>query len=340
MPTVPLHLRAAEVCPNMEKMPHVAVVGSANIDLTTFTDDFPRPGETIFGREFNLGFGGKGANQAVAARLCGSDVSMIARVGDDLFGSATIRNFESFGIDPSRVLITKGVSSGVAPIFVDRDGQNRILVVKGANDRLTPADVDAAATILETADIIVLQLEIPLETVYHTLRFARAREIPAILNPAPAQRIDISEADYLIPNESEAEALTGIATRDLETAKSAAKSLLDQGARRVILTLGANGALSAAGMRHYPAYSVTPVDTSGAGDAFIGSLAHFLAGGLGESEAIPRANLYAALSTTAAGTQKSFVSRDVFDAEWTRVSAFGSPSRRSPAPSHAANAEP
>ena len=313
-------------------MPHVAVVGSANIDLTTFTDDFPRPGETIFGREFNLGFGGKGANQAVAARLCGSNVSMTARVGDDLFGEATIRNFESFGIDASRVLITKGVSSGVAPIFVDRDGQNRILVVKGANDRLTPADVDAAANVLETADILVMQLEIPLETVYYTLRFARARRIPAILNPAPAQRIDITEADYLIPNESEAEALTGIAVRDFESAKNSAKSLLDQGARRVVLTLGAKGALSAAEMRHYPAYSVKPVDTSGAGDAFIGSLAHFLASGLDESEAVPRANLYAALSTTAAGTQKSFVSRDRFEAEWNRINAEYSLSRRSPEP--------
>ena len=194
----------------LKQRPHIAVVGSANIDLTTFTDIIPRPGETIFGREFNLGFGGKGANQAVAARLCGADVTMIARVGDDLFGEATIRNLESYGIDASHVRITPGVSSGVAPIFVDSSGQNRILVVKGANDRLTPADVDAAAEVLSRADVIVLQLEIPLETVYHTLRFARARDIPAILNPAPGQSIDIQEAanaDYVVPNETEAEAL-------------------------------------------------------------------------------------------------------------------------------------
>src|SRR5215472_13198442 len=117
----------------MTRPPHIAVIGSANIDLTTFTDEFPRPGETIFGREFHLGFGGKGANQAVAAKLCGADVAMIARVGDDLFGEATLRNFESAGIDTSRVRLTPGVSSGVAPIFVDSSGQNRILVVKGAN---------------------------------------------------------------------------------------------------------------------------------------------------------------------------------------------------------------
>src|ERR1700691_6102584 len=124
-------------------MPRIVVIGSANIDLTPFTDQFPRPGETIFGREFSLGFGGKGANQAVAARLCGADVAMVARVGDDLFGPAKIANFTAQGIDASRVLITPGVASGVAPIVVDSAGQNRIWVVKGANDRLAPADVDA-----------------------------------------------------------------------------------------------------------------------------------------------------------------------------------------------------
>src|SRR6202041_1046276 len=132
----------------MGKHPRIAVVGSANVDLTTFSDRFPAPGETIFGKEFGLGFGGKGANQAVAARLCGADVSMVARVGDDLFGPATIRNFTAQGIDASRVLITPGVSSGVAPIFVDSAGQNRIWVVKGANDKLLPPDVDAAADLL------------------------------------------------------------------------------------------------------------------------------------------------------------------------------------------------
>src|SRR5579862_3909686 len=212
--------------------PLVVVVGSANIDLTTFTDDFPRPGETIFGREFHLGFGGKGANQAVAARLCGAEVSMIARVGDDLFGEATIRNFESFGIEAAGVKITRGVSSGVAPIFVDHQGQNRILVVKGANDCLMPADVDAAAEVLERADVIVLQLEIPLETVYYTLRLARARGIPAILNPAPGQAIDLGEAAraaFLIPNETEAEALTGVVVRCVDDAREAARKLMAGG---------------------------------------------------------------------------------------------------------------
>src|SRR6202044_1567803 len=144
----------------MARRPRIAVVGSANIDLTTFTNQFPKPGETIFGQRFDLGFGGKGANQAVAARLCGADVFMVARVGDDLFGPSTIKNFENLGIDATHVKQVSGVSSGVAPIFVEPSGQNRIIVVKGANDELKPADVDAAADILKTVDCIVLQFEI------------------------------------------------------------------------------------------------------------------------------------------------------------------------------------
>jgi ribokinase len=305
----------------MNLQPHIVVVGSANVDLTTFTDSFPRPGETIFGRDFHLGFGGKGANQAVAARLCGARVSMVARVGDDLFGPATLQNFTSRGVETEHVLITPGVSSGVAPIFVESSGQNRIWVVKGANDRLSPADVDAAAPLLRHADCIVLQLEIPLETVYHTLRFARQHGIRSILNPAPAQPLDlarVADADYVIPNETEAEALGGVPVGNLDEARACANRLLECGLRRVILTLGANGALcaGAGGCRHVPPFPVAPVDTTGAGDAFIGSFATFLAGGCSEDEAIARANVYAALSTLAVGTQASFVTRERFEAAW------------------------
>jgi ribokinase len=305
------------------KTPRVAVIGSANMDLTTFTDQFPRPGETIFGREFNLGFGGKGANQAVAARLCGADVAMIARVGDDLFGEATIANFRSLGVDVTNVRVTQGVSSGVAPIFVDSSGQNRILVVKGANDRVTPADVDAAADVLRGADVIVLQLEIPVETVYYALEFARANGIRSILNPAPAQTLDLARAgiaDYVIPNETEAEALTGIAVRGVDDARRCASGMIGQGVRRTIITLGSQGALvaGAEGAEHIAPFQVDPVDTTGAGDAFIGSLAVFVARGFEERAAIARSNLYAALSTLSVGTQKSFVSSERFEAEWAR----------------------
>jgi len=305
----------------MAHTPRVVVIGSANIDLVTYTDQFPRPGETIFGQKFSLGFGGKGANQAVAARLCGGTVAMVARVGDDLFGPATIGNFRSQGIDTTRVTVTPGVSSGVAPIFVEPSGQNRIWVVKGANDRLLPADVDAAADVLRGADFLVMQLEIPVETVYYALRFARQAGVRTILNPAPGQALDLAQiaaADYVIPNETEAEALTGIAVKTIEDARAAAQKLIEGGVRRAIVTLGANGALLAgqSGMQIVPPFPVNAVDTTGAGDAFIGSLAVFLAEGHEESAAIARANLYAALSTTSPGTMKSFVRRERFEREW------------------------
>jgi ribokinase len=306
----------------MAKRPRIAVVGSANIDLTTFTSRFPKPGETIFGDSFDLGFGGKGANQAVASRLCGAEVFMVARVGADLFGPATIENFKKQGIDATHVKQIDGVSSGVAPIFVEPSGQNRIFVVKGANDRLTPAEVDAAADVLKTVDCIVLQFEIPLETVYHCVRFARANGIRCIVNPAPAQPVDLKALDgldYFVPNESEAETIAGMPVRNVEDAKTVAEKLVSGGVKRVILTLGANGSLLAGGegMEHLPAFPVKSVDSTGAGDAFIGSFAVFLGEGLPEREAVRRANLYAGLSTTGVGTQKSFYDRARYDAEWT-----------------------
>jgi len=305
----------------MARRARIAVVGSANIDLTTFTDQFPKPGETIFGQKFDLGFGGKGANQAVAARLCGAEVFMVARVGSDLFGPATIENFKKLGIDAAHVTQVTGFSSGVAPIFVEPNGQNRILVVKGANDALKPADVDAAAETLKAADCIVLQFEIPLETVYYTVAFARKHGIRCILNPAPGQRVDmraLADLDYFVPNESEAETITGIAVRNVEDAVRCADKLLAGGIRRVIITLGANGSLLAGRgvSEHLPPFSVRSIDSTGAGDAFIGSFAVFLAEGVPEREAVRRANLYAGLSTTGVGTQKSFYDRARFDAEW------------------------
>jgi len=306
----------------MAKRPRIAVVGSANIDLTTFTHQFPRPGETIFGQSFDLGFGGKGANQAVAARLCGAEVFMVARVGSDLFGPATIENFRKQGIDPTHVKQVEGLSSGVAPIFVEPNGQNRILVVKGANDALKPADVDAAADVLKSADCIVLQFEIPIETVYYTVAFAHKHGIRCIVNPAPAQPVDmmaLNGLDYFVPNESEAETITGLPVKTIDDAKKCAERLIGGGIKRVIITLGANGSLlaSRSEIQHVAPFAVKSIDSTGAGDAFIGSFAVFLGEGLPEKEAVRRANLYAGLSTTGIGTQKSFYNRSRFDAEWS-----------------------
>ncbi len=301
----------------------IAVVGSANVDLTIFNDRFPQPGETIFGNHFDLGFGGKGANQAVAACRCGASVGMVAKVGSDLFGPATIRNFVAQGIDANHVLIAEGVSSGVAPIFVDSSGQNRIVVIKGANEALAAADVEAAASLLRQSDIILLQFEIPLQTVYHTIRFAGLNGIRCIVNPAPALPLDFNEvasADYFVPNESEAEAITGITVDSIDEAKRCADSLLARGLSKVVITLGARGSLLATTSGHVliPAFKVDPIDSTGAGDAFIGSFAVFLAEGLTDREALTRASLYAALSTTKVGTQKSFPSREEFEKEWER----------------------
>ncbi|MBL8142964.1 MAG: ribokinase [Acidobacteria bacterium] len=310
----------------MTRRSRIAVVGSANVDLTTFSDRFPRAGETIFGEHFDLGWGGKGANQAVAARLCGADVAMIARVGDDLFGPATITNFAAQGIDASQVRIIEGTSSGVAPIFVESNGQNRIIVVKGANDKLLPADVDEARPVLEAADCIVLQFEIPLQTVYHTVKLARERGIRCIVNPAPAQPVDLAAlagVDYFVPNETEAETITGMPVRSVEDARACAAHFVRQGVKRVIITLGEKGALLAhdGGIDLIAPYPVATKDTTGAGDAFVGSFAVFLGEGMPERDAIARANLYAALSTMNVGTQKSFVTRERFDEEWRVRSA-------------------
>jgi ribokinase len=309
----------------MSRSPRIAVVGSANTDLTTFSDVFPRPGETIFGKNFDLGFGGKGANQAVAARLCGGDVVMVAKVGNDLFGQATVENFASFGIDTKHVRIVDGVSSGVAPIFVEPNGQNRIIVVKGANDTLSPADVEEAAPALRSVDTIVLQFEIPLDTVYYTVQFAHKHNIRCIVNPAPALAADLNAlaaADYFVPNETEAETIAGLSVHSMDEAMKCAMGLLGKGFRKVIVTLGARGSLIAGreGCELVPPYTVTPRDTTGAGDAFIGSFAVFLAEGLPEKDALARANLYAALSTTRVGTQKSFPSRAEFEVEWMQRS--------------------
>jgi ribokinase len=312
-------------------IPRIVVIGSLNVDLTTIVDRMPRAGETIFGREFHLGFGGKGGNQAAAARLCGAEVAMVARVGDDLFGPATIDNLKQTGINTQYVATTPGASSGVAPIFVDSSGQNRILVVKGANDLLSAQDVDAAATIIEQADIVILQFEVPLDTVYHALDLAHARAVRTILNPAPAQPVDVTRLrnlDYLIPNETESEALTGRQIRGVEDARASAAQLLDMGLRQAVITLGANGAVFASpqGVWHIPAFEVTAVDTTGAGDAFIGSFGYFLASGLDEQGAIVRANLYAGLSTLKSGTRGAFPNREQWSAEWQkRRGKAGSP---------------
>jgi ribokinase len=261
---------------------------------------------------------------AIASNLAGAAKARTRR------WPGTIDNLASHGIDTTHVRRVPGVSSGVAPIFVEPDGGNRIFVVKGANDALTTADIDAAAPMLADADCLILQFEIPLAVVLHTTRFARQRGIRCIVNPAPAQRIDLSTfagVDYVIPNETEAEAITGLPLQSIDDARACAVHLRAQGLAGVIITLGARGAMLAGpdlagpdlagiGPQLLPGYAVSATDTSGAGDAFVGSFATFLCEGLAARDAVARANLYAALSTMRPGTQKSFVKREQFESEW------------------------
>jgi ribokinase len=288
------------------------VVGSSNLDLISYVPRLPRMGETLHGTRFHMGYGGKGANQAVMAAKLGGDVTMVVKLGQDIFGENTHKNFESWGIDTQHVLFTDQAFSGVAPIAVDPDGHNALIIVTGANDLLTPQEVEAARPAIAAAQVVVCQLEIPMETTLAALRIARQEGVTAILNPAPARPSLPDEfyqlSDIFCPNESETELLTGLPVSTVEEAETAARVLLERGAGTIILTLGERGSLlvTADQTVHVPATPVKALDSTGAGDAFVGSLAYFLAAGQPLSEAMRRANHIAAISVQAAGTQTSF----------------------------------
>ena len=305
----------------MTTRPRIVVVGSINADLQFMSPSIPRGGQTILGSGFDMGFGGKGANQAVAARLCGAQVAMIAAVGGDLLGTEAIANLHAQGVDTAAVRVVPDAATGTALILLEPSAENRIIVVKGANDRLSPAHIDAAADQIAEADMVLVQFEIPLQTVYHTVRLAKMHRVACMVNPAPALAADLTAlacADYLIVNETEAETMAG---RGPGTdPQQCIDELLARGVRRVVLTIGAKGAVLASREQrvHLPGFPISAVDTTGAGDAFIGSLATFLTEGMTECEAVTRANLYAALSATRVGAQKSFAPRAEVDAEWAR----------------------
>ncbi len=303
-------------------MSKIAVVGSNMMDLITYVNRMPLRGETIEAPTFEMGHGGKGANQAIAAARLGSSVAMVTRVGDDAFADATIANFQRNGIDTTHVLRTPGRSSGVAPIFVEPSGENSILIVKGANADLTPADVDAAIPVLKGCKLILMQMEVPVETVYHTVRKAKELGVPTLLNPAPAAAdLDVARlADlaFLTPNETELATLTGLPVGNEQEAEVAARSLIERGIGTVVVTMGGQGALlvDAGGTRRIDPVKVEPVDTTGAGDAFIGSFAHFYTEGLPAFEALTEAGKYAADSITRRGTQRSYASLADFRARF------------------------
>jgi ribokinase len=292
--------------------PKICVVGASNLDLISYVPRLPRMGETLHGDRFQMGYGGKGANQAVMAAKLGGRVAMVTKLGRDIFGENTYKNFQAWGVDTAHVLFTDQASSGVAPIAVDPEGHNAIIIVTGANDLLTPAEIEAARPAIKAAQILVCQLEIPLETTLAALRIAREEGVTTIFNPAPARPELPGElyqlSDIFCPNETETELLTGLPVGSLEEAQAAAHVLLARGARQVILTLGERGSLLVTpdARQHVPAVPVKALDSTGAGDAFVGSLAYFLAAGQPVLDAMRRANRIAAISVQRSGTQTSF----------------------------------
>ena len=289
----------------------VVVVGSLNMDLVTRASRLPQPGETVVGSGFATVPGGKGANQAVAAARLGAPTAMVGCVGDDAYGVQLRQALLDEGIDCQAVDAVPGVSSGVALIVVDDASQNAIVIVAGGNGEVTPQRVSAADALLQQAEVIVCQLEVPAPTVAFALKRGRELGKTVILNPAPASTplpADwFAHIDYLIPNESEALALTGITVDSVASAQQAANWLLARGARKVIITLGAQGSLFAdgSGFEHFAAPKVQAVDTTAAGDTFVGAFAAALSRGESERAAIAFGQVAAALSVTRAGAQPS-----------------------------------
>lgn len=299
--------------------PRIIVVGSSNTDMIIKLDRIPRPGETILGGEFTTAAGGKGANQAVAAARAGGDVTFVARVGQDMFGDKAIAGFVEDGIHIEYIARDLEAPSGVALIFVAKDGENSIAVAGGANGRLSPDAVQKARLAIAGASSLVVQLETPLETVQAAAEIAILEGLQVILNPAPARALPdelLRLVTILTPNESEAELLTGIAVHDEESAERAAAALLARGVKTVVMTLGARGALvaSSSSRQLVPGFSVSPVDTTAAGDVFNGALAVALGEGRELLDAVRFANAAAAISVTRLGAQPSAPKREQIDA--------------------------
>jgi len=288
----------------------IVVVGSLNMDLVMRTPRVPVGGETLNGHEFSTLPGGKGANQAVACARLGAQVSMIGQVGEDGFGRTLRDGLIADGIDVSGIKQTSAVGTGVAMILVEDIGQNRIVLAAGANGALTPADIDGCAAVIKGAAMLVVQLEVPMPVVQRAVEIAHAAGVAVLLNPGPAAPLPDSiwpQVDILVPNETEASLLSGVTVSDAPSAYAAAKIFRQRGMNCVLITLGANGVavIDDAGERHLPAHVVKAVDTTAAGDTFIGGISAALVEGLTLDEAVALGQRASALCVTRHGAQPS-----------------------------------
>nr|XP_058961430.1 ribokinase-like [Pocillopora verrucosa] len=294
----------------------VVVVGSCMTDLVSYVPRLPKAGETIHGDKFVMGFGGKGANQCVMAARLGAKTAMVAKVGDDSFGHRYIENFKQHEVNTDHVGITKEAATGVAPISVNSNGENSIVIVSGANDILSEEDVKRAKSVISSASVCVCQLEINPEVTHYTLSLAKKNGVQTIFNPAPAlswlDYFYYALSDVFCANESEAELLTGLSVKTIEDAEKAVIMILERGARRAVITLGNKGSVIGTKEnripRHIPVTAVEPVDTTGAGDAFIGALAFYMAKfkDLPFDEVVRRSGEIARATVLAVGTQSSY----------------------------------
>lgn len=291
------------------------------IDLISYVPRFPQMGETLHGTEFRMGYGGKGANQAIMAAKLGSKVVMVSKVGDESFGAGTLENFKKNGVSTSFVYKSKEEFSGVAPIFVTPKGENSIVIVSGSNNKLTDMEIEKASNEIKQSSYLICQLEIEVELSLIALRLAKKLGVSTILNPAPARSSLPEEiyklTDIFCPNESEAELLTGKKINSMTDIEEMAKQFVTAGAKSVIITLGENGCyvLSNGVGKHISANKVSVVDSTGAGDAFVGALAHFLDLGIDIFESSKRASAVATMSVQGKGTQSSFPERDQLPSE-------------------------
>lgn len=297
----------------------VLVIGSCNMDMTVMCTDLPIPGQTILGSNFHSNSGGKGANQAVASAKLGARTELVARIGDGMFADRFEKSYDGVGLGHQFLIRDPNIASGTALIFVDSEGENMIVVAPGANECLTPADVERARDLIEHAKVLIVQLEIPLETVLHAVTIAKQHGTKVILNPAPVRNLPdelLEKIDYMVANEVETMILAGAGEVDTSTAAQACRPLIEKGVGHVITTLGRDGAVitSGDGASKVRGFKVNAIDTTSAGDTFVGALACALTEGMTLEDSVRFANAAGALACTKAGAQQAMPTRAEVDA--------------------------